>query len=172
MSDELTQSGHVPIAFLPTALRIAEKRRMTYPKTVDELSFRACRANFTSTNDFRWSFPGKWAKASGPFTKSSNPCPSVVGDGLCIARTWSGMASGGIPADLILLVGWSNKDVLADSIGKLRVKKAYVVDVFTIFDLIGESEGKGAYLKGANLEGAYLKGAYLEGAYNLDKAIR
>jgi hypothetical protein len=152
------------MSLLPAALRIAERRGMKIPAGL-EFGMRSVHANFESTHGFRWPFPGRWAVAEGPFTKNGGPCPSVPGDGLCVAKTWSGMASGGIPATTILLVGYRLTDVLAESDDKLRAKRVRVIDALTPSELVAERRsGEEADLRGANLYGANLYGADLRGA--------
>ena len=176
------------MTLLPAALRIAERRGMKLPAGELEYGLRQGRSNFVSSHDFRWPFPGRWAKASGPFTTSADPCPAHEGDGLCVGQSWSGMASGGAPADVVLLVAWRHADVLARSSEKIRVKRAFVVDAFTVFELLDERKSdelanlyganlygadlygadlRGANLYGANLRGANLYGANLRGALNI-----
>jgi hypothetical protein len=152
------------MSLLPAALRIAERRGMKIPAGL-EFGMRSVHANFESTHGFRWPFPGRWAVAEGPFTKNGGTCPSVPGDGLCVAKTWSGMASGGIPATTILLVGYRLTDVLAESDDKLRAKRVRVIDALTPSELVAERRsGEEADLYGANLRGANLRGANLRGA--------
>ena len=153
------------MSLLPAALRIADAREMKRP-ALDEFGLRACRADFTSRNGFRWAFPGKWTKAAGPFVKGyGHACPGTDGDGICAALTWDGMASGGLSADVVLLVGWRKADVLGRDRSKVRVKRAFVVDSFTVAALLRErQEEEAANLRGANLCGADLHGANLRGA--------
>jgi hypothetical protein len=174
------------ISLLPAALRIARRREMRFPAGVETFGLRACRPDFTSRNGFRWPFPGRWAEAGGPFLSHRGGCPHAAGDGLCVAHSWDGMASGGITAHLVLLVGWHTEDVLGAEGSKSRVKRVFVIDALTVAALLAErSEDEeanlrgadlcgadlrgadlcGAYLRGANLRGADLCGAYLRGAY-------
>ncbi len=178
------------MSLLPAARRIAERRGMEVPADVTDFGLRACHPDFTSTHGFRWSFPGRWCEAPGPIRKNDRSCPVCRGDGICVARTWKGMASGGISAGLILLVGWRDGDVLGEDINKLRVKRAFVIDATTVAALLAERGGDeprdlhgadlhradlhradlyGADLYGANLRGANLQGADLGGAWNIPK---
>ena len=146
--------------------------------------FRLNAPDLMSVHDYRWPFPGNWATAPGPFTKTDDPCPPEVGDGICIAKTLGGAQSGGrrIGSSSGLLLAYVQADVLAESSDKLRVKRAWVAE---IFDPVQAVVLSGAYLSGANLSGAnlseanlyganlyeanlyeaYLYGAYLSGAY-------
>jgi hypothetical protein len=144
---------------------IADSRDM---KTPDGLKwgFRAVRPDFTSKYGFRWALPGKWTHAQGPFDKTNEGgCPRQEGDGICVAHSWQGMASGGIPAITLLLVGYREADVIGheQNESKIRVKKAYVRDIIDGTALL-ISFGARANLYGANLYGANLSRADLYGA--------
>ena len=118
-------------------------------------------------NDYLWPPPGVWAVCSDELLnrEHTGPCPSREGDGLCVAKTWEGMASGGTPALTGLLVGVVPKDILGEEGTKLRARSVYVRAVLDLPRLMRESAYLGgAYLGGANLYGAYLRGAYLGGA--------
>jgi hypothetical protein len=157
------------LSLLPAALRIAERNGAKVP---DGLTWglRSIHPDFTSSRGFRWPFPGKWAVASGPFTKSSDPCPSLPGDGLCAGLSWYGIASGGISSNVVLLVGWRASAVLGESEDKIRAKRVYVAEIITFAALLAERSNDedlnlyGADLYGANLRGANLRGADLYGA--------
>lgn len=143
-----------------------------------EYGLRSVNADSSSSHGFVRPAPGKWATATGPFTVNGNPCPSVPGDGLCVARSWSGAASGAISGDHILLVGYRPNDVLADDrYNKLRVKSALVIERFKFRDLINEANsGELQYLNlsnvlliradlsDTNLQGSNISGARLTGA--------
>jgi hypothetical protein len=145
------------------------------PEGYDQWAIRTVRPDLRSRNDYRYPFPGKVAKAAGPFSEGRDECPSHDGDGICAATTWRGMASGGATASTLLLVAYKEKHVLGGSRsgGKLRLRRFLVVDVIDGLDLLRKS-GKGADLSGANLSyanlsyvnlcGANLRGAYLSGA--------
>jgi len=133
----------------------------TLPYGCDTWGIRSVRADLRSSRGFRWPFPGQWAEAAGPFdAANTGGCPSGEGDGICLADTYRGMASGGTPARTLLLCAYASADVLGTtaSEGKHRVRRAFVVDV-----LDGEAVAR-ADLSGANLRGAYLRGADLSGA--------
>ena len=146
------------------------------------LGYRVVHPDFRSSNGFRWPWPGEWAEpplpAGSEFSKGGDGCPTFIGDGLCVAITPEGAASGGIRLSTVLIVGYYEADVLARSATKLRVKRALVLDVWDFnavliqaarsrADLSGACLS-GAYLSGADLSGANLSGAYLSGAFAND----
>lgn len=96
-------------------------------------AWRAVHPDLRSSRGFRWPWPGGEAVAPLPagaeFTRGG-PCPEFPGDGLCLAKTWRGAASGGIPAITCLLVEFDPADVLGGDDDKLRVSRCRVVDVF------------------------------------------
>ena len=132
---------------------------------------RSVRYDFSSSRGFRWPFPGNWAEAAGPFTnRPDTGCPSKVGDGICTATTFEGMASGGVPAHVVLLTAHSMGDVLGSEPGKVRARRIYVVDVVDMPAWLRGTGAPGANLSRANLYGANLYGADLTGA-NLSRAL-
>ena len=145
--------------------------------------FRLNAPDLMSVHDYRWPFPGNWATAPGPFTKTDDPCPPEVGDGICIAKTLGGAQSGGrcISSSSGLLLAYVQGDVLAESSHKLRVKRAWVAEIFDPVQAVVLSRADlseadlsranlyGADLSRANLSGANLTGANLSGA-NLSEA--
>ena len=131
--------------------------------------WKVVRPDLRTRNGFRWPWPGNWAEAHDVDASNTNPCPSRDGDGLCVAKTWAGAASGGYPAHAALLLAYHASDVLAEDADKLRVRRALVVDVFDPVALIRDGWCAGADLSRAYLYGAYLYGANLTGA-NLTRA--
>jgi hypothetical protein len=130
-------------------------------------AWRACHPDLRSSHGYRWPFPGNEAVAPLPDGKAftrGNPCPEFVGDGLCLAKTWRGAASGSIPAITCLLVEFDDGDVLGEDGDKVRVSRCRVVDVFDGPALIRDDWCRGADLRGANLRGADLGCADLRGA--------
>jgi len=131
---------------------------------------RSINGDFTSSRGYRWPFPGNTAVADGVVKSHKGPCPSVPGDGLCLGKTWHGIASGGIPATMLLLCSYPKSAVLGEDAYKVRVSRACVLEVFTFAALVGEATDdekadlRGAYLRGADLRGANLRGADLGGA--------
>ncbi len=135
-------------------------------------AWRSVHPDLRSSRGFRWPFPGGEAVAPLPagrkFTRGES-CPEFTGDGLCLAKTWRGAASGGIPAITCLLVTYDPADVLGEDDDKLRVSRCRVVDVFDAPALVRDGWCAGADLCGANFYGANLSGADLYGA-NLTRA--
>ena len=132
------------------------------------VGWRAVHPDLRSSRGYRWPFPGQWAESSGPYT-TGDPCPQHEGDGICVALSWAGAASGGIPAICGLLVGYRPDDVLGSDATKVRVKRAYVLEVIDPPALLRAGCGHGAYLARANLARANLTRANLAGA-DLDGA--
>ena len=130
-------------------------------------AWRAVHPDLRSSRGFRWPFPGNEAVAPLPdgaeFTRGG-PCPKFEGDGLCLAKTWRGAASGGIPAITCLLVEFDEADVLGENDDKLRVSRCRVVDVFDAARLVRDGWCADADLRGADLRGADLWAADLRGA--------
>ena len=142
----------------------------TLPEGTDSWAVRSVHPDLRSSRGYRWPFPGQWAEASGPFFRDNKSgCPDAVGDGICAATTWFGMASGGIPAVALLLVAYNSDDVLGtEEYGKLRARRFYVVDLVDGANLVrrhgAEANLRYADLRGANLAGANLTYANLRGA--------
>ena len=146
------------------------------PPKGHELAWKVVRPDGRTYNDFQWPFKGLVKCDSAKVAlDSKDPCPSVPGDGLCLAKSWVGAASGGIAAITGLAVAYRRKDVLGESSEKMRVSRCRVLAVLDLHRLLREGYGSGAnlsgadlsraYLSGANLSGANLSGAYLSGAY-------
>ena len=155
--------------------------------TTTRTAFRAVHPDFRSSRGFVWPFPGGEAVAAGPFTDHEGGCPQSAGDGICLAHTWAGVASGGIPAFTVLVCEYDAADLLGFEGGtvevpeKVRVKRARVLravdfpatlrggvrrdDALPYADLsranLSRTDLSGANLTGANLTGANLTGAYL-----------
>src|SRR6266705_2321857 len=147
--------------------KLTEGREL--PKGYDHWAIKSVRADFRTKHDFVWPFPGRVARAQGPFLDHNGSCPSQQGDGICVATTWEGMASGGVPASTLLLVAYRNIDLLgASDYGKLRVKAAKVIDLVDGIRLVS-AFGERANLSSANLSSANLSSADLRSA-NLSSA--
>ena len=142
--------------------------------------FRFCKVDFQSTHDYRWPFPGHWAKAPGPILDHTGECCSEKGDGICAAHTLSGASSNGarVGASVGLLVAWTAADALGASSHKVRLRQAWVAAIFDPVAAIIASGADltGAYLAGANLTGANLtRAAYTQGTLwpnGFDAAVR
>jgi hypothetical protein len=145
------------------------------PDGYDRWGMKSTRADLTTRNGFQWAFPGKVTKVpkSGIDTDNTGPCPSREGDGLSVALTYAGMASGGMPARTVLLLAIKDRHVLGSDSDKLRVRSALVVALLDGERLARDhlyranlysANLRGANLRGANLRGADLRGADLDGA--------
>ena len=144
-----------------TAVRLYRESGGTVPRGHRTL-LRSVHGDFTSSRGFRWPFPGSVAVADSPVKAHKGACPSVPGDGLCLGKTWAGIASGGVPASTLLLCAYRQQDVLGEDEIKLRVSRARVLEVFLFSGLLAAATAaERASLSGANLSGAYLFGAYL-----------
>jgi hypothetical protein len=102
------------------------------PEGCDTWGIRSVRPDMRSSRRFRWPYPGGVAKAPGPIDDdNSDACPSHIGDGICLAGSWRGMAQTCIPSITLLLVAYAAKDVLGADLGdlKFRVAQCHVVDV-------------------------------------------
>ena len=139
--------------------------RVPVPDEPLTLGWRTVHPDLRSTRGYRYPHPGGWATCTGNHLTAGDPCPSFNGDGLCVAKTWAGAASGGIPAHAALLVAYRPGDVLGEDADKVRVRSMLVLDVFDPARLLREGMGAGADLTGADLTGADLAGAYLARAY-------
>ena len=134
-------------------------------------AFKLTDIDGETSHEFVWPMTeGAKVVASGPFTVSDNPCPSMEGDGLCLALTWQGAQSGGQQARCMLIVSYDTDDVLAESVDKLRVKQCRVESgPIDVHKAIRRGEKWWANLTWANLTRADLTGANLTGA-NLTRA--
>ena len=128
------------------------------------LGWRAVHPDLRSRDGFRYPFPGQWADAGGPILDHNDACPRQAGDGLCVAKTWRGAASGGIPATTVLLVAYDHADVYGEDDNKVRVGAMLVLDVIDVAAMARRGHLRSADLRGANLRGANLRGANLRGA--------
>ena len=106
--------------------RITEGRNL--PEGCDTWGIKSVRPGLRTRNGFQWPASG-WVAVNRIDQENISPCPSRQGDGLCVASTWRGMASGGIPASVLLLVAYSRADVLGGDDHKVRVSRVCVVEV-------------------------------------------
>ena len=145
------------------------------------LGWRAVHPDLRSSRGHRDPFPGGWALPlddgrdwSVPQDPSKEPsCPSDRLGGYCVAHTWQGARSGGIPAHTVLLVGYRSSDALgANEPGKVRVRARVTLDVIDVPALIRAGHFRDADLRGADLHGANLRGANLRGANLCDSNLR
>ena len=135
------------------------------PEGCDTWAIRTVRPDGSSSHQFVWPLTAGWVGAPGPIAvDNTRPCPDEPGDGICVARSWVGMASAGVPAHTLLLCAVNSADVLGEVYDKLRARRVYVVAVIDGERLLRE-HGRDANLRGASLNGANLRCAILHGAY-------
>lgn len=149
---------------------IVEREQAEMPDWCDSWGIKSVRPDLRTSHGFRWPFPGQVAECDPgriiPEPRTPNGgCPQQVGDGLCVATSWRGMASGDIPASTLLLAAYRSSEVLdaSETVGKLLLPRVAVVALVDGADLI-RAEGERSDLRGANLRGANLRGADLRGA--------
>ena len=140
--------------------------RYTLPAGYDSWAIKSVRPDLTTRYRFRWPYPGGETDVY-PLYDHDDPCPQRIGDGLCVALNWAGMASSGFPARTLLLVAYRQREARGDA-SKLRVPQAAVIDIIDGEQLLIES-GNRANLFCADLTCAYLAGADLARA-NLARA--
>ena len=149
---------------------IVEREQATLPDGFDTWGLKSVRPDLRTYGGYQWPYPGNVAEADDVEEANTGACPRRPGDGLCVATSWRGMASGGIPARTLLLVATASTDVLGrdDASGKSRHRRVAVVALVDGERLLREAgrgaDLRGAYLGGADLGGADLGGAYLGGA--------
>jgi hypothetical protein len=143
---------------------IVMRERAVMPDGFDTWGIKSVRPDLRTHEGYQWTFPGSVAVATNPDPSNRDACPRRVstGDGLCVAWSWRGMASGGIPARTLLLVAYRSAEVLGrdGAAGKLRTRSVAVVALVDGERLLREA-GSGANLTCANLTRAYLTRAYL-----------
>ena len=146
---------------------IVDREQATMPEWCDSWGIKSVRPDLRTYGGYQWPWPGQTAVCDPNALMPTNrdACPSQEGDGLCVATSWRGMASGGIPASTMLLVAYASSEALGGDTenGKLRLPRVAVVAVVDGLRLLRES-GAGANLRGANLYAANLSGANLSGA--------
>lgn len=145
---------------------IVEREQAVMPDWCDTWGIKSVRPDLRTYGGYRWPYPGGTAECDpAQISRSNSACPGRPGDGLCVATTWHGMASGGIPARTLLLVAYASGEVLGrdDCAGKLRLPRVHVAALVDGERLLREA-GHGANLSRAYLYGAYLEGADLSGA--------
>ena len=149
---------------------------MTAPDTPQRVTaFRAVHPDFRSSRGFVWPFPGGEAVAAGPFTdRPNNGCPAHEGDGICLAHSWSGVASGGIPAITVLVCDYDPADLLGTEPdgSKVRVKRGRVLRVVDFPATLRGDVPRDEALLYANLSGANLRDANLRDANLSDANLR
>ena len=133
---------------------IVDREHASMPEWCDSWGIKSVRPDLRTYGGYQWPWPGQIAVCDPNALVPANraACPSQEGDGLCVATSWRGMASGGIPASTMLLVAYASSEVLGGDPekGKLRLPRVAVVAVVDGLRLLRES-GAGAYLPGAYL---------------------
>ena len=154
MPDQTTYRDLIPV--------IVEREQVTLPDGFDSWGIKSTRPDLRTYGGYRWPFPGSVAVADNPDPANTDACPARPGDGLCVALSWRGMASGRIPARTLLLVAYRAADVLGrdERSGKLRCPAVAVVAVVDGQRLLSEC-GEGANLRDAHLGGADLQDALI-----------
>ena len=150
---------------------IVDRAHATLPAGCDRWGIKSTRPDLTTRGGYQWPYPGGLAECDPNqiIRDNRDPCPATRGDGLCVALTWRGMASGGFPARTMLLVAWASADELSDpDAHKVRVSRVHVVALVDGERLLREA-GSRANLSHADLSGANLSDADLAGA-NLSHA--
>jgi hypothetical protein len=111
--------------------------------------WKSVHADLRTRDNFQWPLPGEWVRSDHAVDPAnSGACPKRPGDGVCIAHTFAGAASGGIRLGTALIVGYHVQDVLGADNDKVRVRCAWVWALDDVIRLIIDSR---AYLAGANL---------------------
>ena len=113
-----------------------------YPEL--QLGWKITYGDLSTTHGYKWTV-GKWnvpeqgleAHLLDMDMTTAKECPTFKGDGLCLAKTWSGAQSGGIyrgaSGTMLLFVAYKQSDVLHDSHrDKFRVRKCFVIASDTI----------------------------------------
>ena len=136
---------------------IVERETAVMPNWCDSWGVKSVHPDLRTTHGYTWPMPGRVAECDPKQIDPTNfeGCPASEGDGLCVAKTWSGMASGGIHATTMLLVAYRSSEILGSAGGgsKLRLPRVAVVALVDGARLLREA-GRGANLQGANLRGA------------------
>ena len=145
---------------------IVAREKATLPDGYDRWGIKSVQPDLRTYKGYQWPFPGGVAHAEDVDPDNTGACPGRPGDGLFVATTWLGMASGGIPARTLLLVAYRGADILGrdEEVGKLRCREVAVVAVVDGERLLREA-GAGANLYRANLRRAHLYRANLSGAH-------
>lgn len=144
---------------------IVETTGAVMPEGFDSWGIKSVRPDLETTRGFRWALPGGLNISSDALDLSNtSACPSRPGDGLCVATTWRGMASGCIPARTLLLVAYRAADVAGRDPNKLRINGVVASVALVDGERFIREHGKGMDLQGADLRGMDLRGADLKDA--------
>lgn len=137
------------------------------PDGFDSWGIKSVHPDLRTTRGYRWALPGGTSVSADHLDRSNlGACPKRPGDGLCVATTWRGMASGGVPARTLLLVAYRHADVVGsdDVAGKLRIGGQVASVALVDGERLIREHGKRANLRGADLQGTNLRNAVLRGA--------
>jgi len=147
---------------------IVEREGAVLPDGFDSWGIKSVSPGNRTYGGYKWPHPGGLAECDPSEVSRDNKdaCPERLGDGLCVATSWRGMARGYHPARLILLVAYRSGEVLGRDTERGELRTLTVAVVAQVDgELLLRQEGRGANLLGANLLGADLRGADLRNAY-------
>ena len=154
---------------------IVETSGATLPDGYDSWGIKSVHPDLKTTRGFTWALPGGINVSNDKLDRSNTgACPDMEGDGLCVATTWRGMASGGITARTLLLVAYRTADVVGrdELAGKLRIGAEVASVALVDGERLIREHGRGANLQDANLQDANLGGADLRDADLQDANLR
>lgn len=127
-------------------------RRRSFQPGQLKLGWKIADHNMKTHNGYQWR-AGQWHVPQHSFESifggvtTSGECPQYQGDGLCLAKTWTGATSGNIyPSGdtKIMLIAYADEHVLHNShVDKYRVRACYVIAVDTLRSFFGWLEGQG-----------------------------
>lgn len=145
---------------------IIEQENATLPDGYDAWGIKTVTLGNRTYLNYKWPHPGGIATCNPALidTNNTTPCPSSQGDGLCVATTWRGMASSGIPARLLLLVAYKNSEVLGSWEDKLLRTRTVAVVAQVDGEQLLKTHGHGKNLNGADLRNMILWQASLNNA--------
>ena len=146
---------------------VVETSGAQMPDGFDSWGIKTVLPDLSTTRNFRWAMPGGVNVSNDHLLlDNTSACPKKPGDGLCVATTWQGMASGGISALTLLLVAYRAADVVGRNVpqGKLRIGGVVASVALVDGERLVREHGRGANLRGADLQRANLIDADLQGA--------
>ena len=144
---------------------IIETTGSTLPDGFDSWGVKSVYPDLLTTHGFRWATPGGLNVSNDALDpENTRTRPSHPGDGLCVATSWAGMASGGIPARTLLLVAYRSVDVVGRDEDKLRIGGVVASVAFVDGERLVREHGQRANLQDADLRGSNLQGADLQNA--------
>ncbi len=148
---------------------------VSMPEGFDTWGVKSVYPDLVTTHGFQWALPGGVNVSNNALIHgNTSACPGMPGDGLCVATTWRGMASEGIPVRTLLLVAYRESDVIGrgEASGNLRIGGPVMsVKLIDGCRLI-RGQGAGMDLRRADLRRADLWYANLEGANLLGADLR